>query len=413
MTSRPLVIFSAALVLLATVAYGAGSPRNRWTAAQIEELHTLSIASLEALPVDPTNRAADDPAAAELGRQLFFDTRLSANGRVACATCHNPDLEFQDGTPLAHGVGVTSRRAMPIAGAAYSPFLFWDGRKDSLWAQALGPLESPVEHGGTRAQYARVVAAHYRDAYERVFGPLPDLSAVPGQAGPVADPVARGAWHALSDAQRDAVTNVFVNVGKSIAAYERRIQYRPTRFDAYVDALVRDGRSPEGVLTPDEVEGLKLFTGKANCTRCHNGPLLTNGEFHNTGIPAAPALPVDHGRMSGARSVLEDEFNCQSRWSDTRTGCKELEFMIVGSHEQERAFKVPSLRNVADRAPYMHAGQMASLAEVLDHYNRAPAAPAGHTELEPLKLNAHERRQLESFLRALSGGTTSAGGDQP
>lgn len=90
MTSRHLVIFSAALVLLATVASSAGSPRDRWTAAQIEELRTLSIASLEALPADPTNRAADDPAAAELGRQLFFDTRLSANGRVACATCHSP-----------------------------------------------------------------------------------------------------------------------------------------------------------------------------------------------------------------------------------------------------------------------------------------------------------------------------------
>ena len=167
------------------------------------------------------------------------------------------------------------------------------------------------------------------------------------------------------------------------------------------------GRTPENVLTPDEVAGLKLFIGKANCTQCHNGPLFTNNEFHNTGVPAAPALPVDRGRMTGSKGVLSDEFNCRSKWSDARDACKELEFMAVASHEQERAFKVPSLRNVAERAPYMHAGQLGSLTDVLVHYNRAPAAPAGHTELKPLKLNARELRQLEAFLRTLRGGTTS------
>ena len=102
----------------------------------------MSLAELEPLPRDPTNRVADDPRAADLGRRLFFDTRLSSNGRVACSTCHQPDRGFQDGTALATGVGITARRTMPIAGMARSPFLFWDGRKDSLWAQALGPLES-------------------------------------------------------------------------------------------------------------------------------------------------------------------------------------------------------------------------------------------------------------------------------
>ena len=347
------------------------------------------IGSLEELPPDPTNRVADDPGAAELGRQLFFDTRLSANGRVACATCHKPDQEFQDGTPLATGVGTTNRRTMPIAGTAYSPFLFWDGRKDSQWAQALGPLESPVEHGGRRDQYAQVVADHYRADYESVFGAMPMLTTP------------------------DDVTAVFVSIGKAIAAYERRIQYRPSRFDAYVETLAATGRAPESVLTPDEVAGLKLFTGKANCTQCHNGPLFTNNEFHNTGVPAAPELPADLGRMTGSKGVLSDEFNCRSKWSDAREACKELEFMAVASHEQERAFKVPSLRNVAERAPYMHAGQLGSLTDVLAHYNRAPAAPAGHTELKPLKLNARELRQLEAFLRTLSGGTTSPVGRAP
>jgi cytochrome c peroxidase len=376
-TRNRFVVVALALVLLATVAYTAGSPSERWSAAQIEELRTLWLASLEQLPADPTNRVADDPRAAALGRKLFFDTRLSANGQVACATCHKPDQEFQDGTPLAKGVGVTNRRTMPIAGTAYSPFLFWDGRKDSLWAQALGPLESPVEHGGTREHYARLMASHYRDEYEDIFGTIPALST------------------------RDAVTSVFVNIGKAIAAYERGIQYGPSRFDAYVDILAYTGGSPQHVLTPDEIAGAKLFIGKANCTQCHNGPLFTNNEFHNTGVPAVTTLPADRGRFAGSSAVLSDEFNCRSRWSDAPGSCRELEFMAAASHEMERAFKVPSLRGVAKRAPYMHAGQLATLAGVLDHYNRAPPAPAGHTELKPLKLNARELRQLEAFLKTL------------
>ena len=138
----------------------------------------------------------------------------------------------------------------------------------------------------------------------------------------------------------------------------------------------------------------------------NGGPLFTNNEFHNTGVPAVPTLPADRGRLAGSTQVLNDEFNCRSQWSDARDACRELEFMVVASHDHERAFKVPSLRNVADRAPYMHAGQLASLADVLTHYNRAAAAAVGHTELKPLKLRARELRQLEAFLRTLSGGTT-------
>jgi cytochrome c peroxidase len=382
---------------------------GNWTVDQIAQMRSLSLAELEPLPPDPTNRVADDPRAVALGQKLFFDTRLSSNGKVSCATCHLPDREFQDGKPLAEGVGTTARRTMPVAGTAWSPFLFWDGRKDSLWSQALGPLESPVEHGGTRAQYAKSVAATYRAEYEAIFGPLPDLSGVPDAAGPVPDAAAAEAWKAMTDEQRVAVTSVYVNVGKSIAAYERRLQYGPSRFDRFVDALVKNGRAPKDVLTTDETAGLRLFIGKANCTQCHNGPLLTNNEFHNTGVPAHASLPADHGRIAGARSVVSDEFNCRSRWSDAPAGqCAELDFIALDAHEQERAFKVPSLRNVAERAPYMHAGQIASLEEAVAHYNRAPAAPSGHSELKPLGLNATELRQLAAFLRTLSGGTAAA-----
>src|SRR4051794_33675480 len=124
MTNR---MFSAAVVaLLATLATVTASGGDGWTSAQLAELRSLSLAELGALPGDPTNRVADDQRAADLGRRLFFDTRLSSNGRVACGTCHQPDRAFQDGTPLATGVGTTARRTMPIAGMARSPFLFWD-----------------------------------------------------------------------------------------------------------------------------------------------------------------------------------------------------------------------------------------------------------------------------------------------
>ena len=381
MTRTNKALIACALLLVVTVVSAAAPREERWTEEEVAQLSSMTLRELGPVPADPTNRVADDPRAAELGRTLFFDTRLSANGEVSCATCHVPDEEFQDGTPLANGVGVTNRRTMPIAGMAHSPFLFWDGRKDSLWAQALGPLESPVEHGGSREQYARVIAAHYRPEYEVVFGPMPALST------------------------RDEATAVFVNMGKAIAAYERTIEYAPSRFDRYVENLRDTGRAPQDVLAADEVAGLRLFIGKASCANCHNGPLLTNNEFHNTGVPARAGLPADRGRLAGADAVLRDEFNCRSRWSDAASTCAELEFLVTGDHVLERAFKVPSLRNVAERAPYMHAGQLSTLSEVVDHYNRAPESTAGHSELEPLRLSAQERRHIEAFLRSLSGGT--------
>src|SRR5688572_28663993 len=381
MTTTNKVLIALALVLVITMVSAAAPRGDRWTTEEVGLLSSLSLRELGSAPADPTNRVAEDPRAAEFGRQLFFDTRLSANGQVSCATCHIPEKEFQDGIPLAKGVGVTNRRTMPIAGMAHSPFLFWDGRKDSLWAQALGPLESPVEHGGNREQYAKVIAEHHRADYESVFGTLPTLT------------------------NRDAATAVFVNVGKAIAAYERTIEYGPSRFDRYVDELQDTGRVPQGLLSADEVAGLRLFIGKASCVNCHSGPLLTNNEFHNTGVPARAGLPADQGRLEGANAVLRDEFNCRSRWSDSRSTCAELDFLVTDDHVLERAFKVPSLRNVAERAPYMHAGQFSTLSEVIDHYNRAPKAPAGHSELEPLRLSAQERRQIEAFLRSLSGGT--------
>jgi cytochrome c peroxidase len=386
------------LLLLLPVAALLSAPDGSWSREELQHLRELSLASLEPLPPDPSNRVADDPRAAALGQRLFFDERFSSNGKVACATCHLPDKAFQDGTPLAKGVGTTDRRTMSVIGTARSPWQFWDGRKDSQWSQALGPLESAVEHGGDRTQYAHLAAAHYAAEYEAIFGKLPDLQALPKHAGPVPDEKARAAWEALPASDRDRVSTVFANLGKAIAAYERKLEPGPTRFDAYVD-----GGAKGTQLSRDEIAGLKLFVGKAQCIQCHSGPLLTNHEFHNTGVPAARGLPEDRGRLAGAKQVVQDEFNCLSRHSDAKPGqCGEIRFLESNPH-QLRQFRVPSLRGVAERAPYMHAGQFATLREVLEHYNRAPAAPAGHSELKPLNLQERELAQLEAFLRTLSG----------
>ena len=410
--------------MLANTAISAASARDvspsaaRWSQAERETLRSMSLASLGPVPADPSNRYADDVAAAQLGHRLFFDARLSSNGEVSCASCHVPARDFQDGKPLANGVGTTSRRTMPVAGTAYSPWQFWDGRSDSQWSQALGPLESAVEHGGDRTQYAHLVASEYRQAYEAIFGRLPDLTRAPAHAGPVADSARAAAWARVSASGRDDISRVYANIGKAIAAYERQITFTPSRFDRYVDAEL-GGRTHASAdaFSRDEESGLRLFIGKANCVTCHTGALLTDNHFHNTGVAVSTSvLAPDSGRTTGARQAVTGEFNCTSRYSDAKAeDCEELRFAVTEGHELVRAFKTPSLRGVAGRAPYMHAGQIATLADVVAHYDRAPAAPFGHSELKPLRLTPDERRQLEAFLRTLSSPLSGPAGflEQP
>lgn len=374
------------------------------TDAEKATIASLSIDSLKPLPPDPTNAYADDPAAAAFGATLFMDTRLSRDGTVSCGTCHKIDRHFQDDLPRGVGVGTTDRRTMPLEGVAWSPLLFWDGRRDSLWAQALTPLEDGREHGGDRAFYVRFVADHFRDRYERIFGPLPDLTGVPEHAGPRGGPAEQAAWTSLTDAQRDGVDRAFANIGKAIAAFERSLAPAETRFDRFARSLAK-GEEGDGnaALTGEEVQGLRLFIGKAQCLRCHNGARLTDDFFHNTGIPDAPGLPPDTGRAGGVPQLLADPFNCLGRFSDgSPDDCRELRFMKKEGPELVRAFKTPSLRGVAERPPYMHAGQVASLAEAVDHYARAPVAPAGHSEVNPLTLSEREKAALVAFLKTLS-----------
>lgn len=355
-------------------------PPAAWTDAEIAILRSLWIGSLPPLRPDPTNAVADDERAARFGQQLFFDARLSGNGAVSCATCHQPARRFTDGLPKAVAIGTARRNTRSIVGSAYSPWQYWDGRRDSLWSQALTPLETPEEQGTDRGKIVELIAADpaYRSRYEALFGALP----------------ARGDAHGGDRA--------FANLGKAIAAYERRILPGPSRFDAYVAAVIAgDTAVQRATFSDDEIRGLRLFIGEANCTQCHNGPLFTNNEFHNTGIIAFPGEVPDKGRAQGVRDVLADPFNCAGEFSDDALrNCPELEFARTGP-TLIGAMRTPSLRNLGGTQPYMHEGQFATLADVLRNYNEAPLAMIGHNEAKPLGFSSRELGQLETFLETL------------
>lgn len=288
---------------------------------------------------------------------------------------------------------------MPLLGVAYNKWFFWDGRKDSLWSQALGPIESSVEHGFTRTACAHEIRRFYRQEYEAIFGKIPDIKNA--AACPTTEDIAvLKAWALMTPAQREDVNGIYANMGKAIEAYVRTIVPEPSRFDMYARALIdNDTASLPKIFTTDEAEGLRIFIGKAKCTNCHNGPLFTNGDFHNTGVPVPAQMPYDNGRADGIRKVLSDEFNCLGRYSDAGSGdCEELRYLDTDTAKYAGAFKTPTLRNVAERAPYMHAGQFSTLREVLQFYRQSKSQEVGHSELSDKELG-----QLEAFLRTLSG----------
>jgi cytochrome c peroxidase len=409
---RKLIFLAAALVTLAALLVNAWLNRTPvWTEAELATMRSLSLAALPPLPPDPSNAVADNSSAAALGRALFFDPRFSANGAVACATCHVPERYFTDDKRLGEGVGVVNRHTMSLIGSAYSPWYTWDGKADSLWAQALLPLEHPAEHGGDRLTYARLLAEHYGEQYTAIYGTLPDLaddSRFGGQASPAGSPEQQAAWARLAPADQEAITRILVNMGKALAAYQRTLLPQPARFDRYVAALDGAGNLPSAAsadsrLSAEELAGLRLFIGKGQCINCHNGPLLTNFEFHNTGVPSVLGLPLDGGRRTGLTALQTSDFTCLGRYSDAApTECGEIRFLDPDS-AADGSFRTPTLRNAAATAPYMHGGQYATLREAVEHYSQGGYALVGHNELAPLNLSEQEVQALVAFLTTLTG----------
>lgn len=391
-----------------------GDADHPFTERELARIHEAS--PLPPAAPDPTNAVESDPRAARLGQFLFFDPRLSPAG-VACATCHDPALGFGDGVALSEGIARLARNAPTLWNATYQRWYFWDGRSDSLWAQAMKPLEAPAEMGSSRTWAVRLIAsdAALREAYEAIFGVLPPAlaapEALPEHARPVAeDPLHphQAAWDALSEGEREAINRVASNLAKAIAAYEHRLVTGVTPFDRYVEGL-RDGdEAKRAAMTPAAVRGLALFMGRAECWSCHNGPTLSDGAFHNLGLAAHAELPLDYGRGKGIFQILGDEFNGLGPYSDAPEAAEndKLRHLKIDLRAQDGAFKTPGLRNVALTAPYMHDGRFATLEEVVRFYSTLEDEPsqAGHREetLFALELSDAEIADLVAFLEALT-----------
>ena len=388
-----------------------------FTASDIQYLSRFSIKQLPALPVPHSNHVADNKNAASLGKRIFFDTQFSRNKKVACATCHQPQHYFTDGLAQAVGLKQVKRNTPTLLGAAYHPWLFWDGRKDSLWSQALTPLEHPSEHGLSRLEVARIVLRLYKKEFENLFSY--DVEHIintitVNTASPIGSKQEKKNWEKLNTKQKNAVNRAFANVGKLLMAYQRTLSITPAKFDVFIDILNKEPTNKSklsGIFSEQEVLGLRLFMGKATCASCHNGPLFTNFEFHNIGAPEHDPDNVDLGRYQGIQSLENDKFTCLSPWSDAeKKQCEEILYLKKVGKELIGAFKTPSLRNVAETAPYMHSGQFATLTDVIAHYNKPkppffnweqhPSRP--HFDILPLGLSEEERHALIAFLKTLT-----------
>lgn len=349
-------------------------------------------------PADPTNAFGDLPAAAALGKVLFADAELSPSKGVACATCHLADKGFSDGAAQSTGLARTDRNSPSVALAAHARWQFWDGRADTLWAQALGPFEDAKEMGSSRLFVAQQIATRHASAYDAVFGaayPRPDLSAAPASGKP-GDP----GYDALPAATKDAVTRVFVNVGKAIAAFERSLRVKPNALDAYASGDM-------AALTPDQKRGLRTFF-KVGCVQCHFGPRLTNDAFHVIRFPTGrqDGAP-DRGRIDVLATLAGREFVATSSFSDAPSAAKPLLFDPAASPAMLGAFKTPTLRGLPATGPYGHGGTLPTLAEVARRYGERglphtdPAA-IGTTEQWVARFDPGAQEELVPFLEVLS-----------
>jgi len=405
---------SASLVLLglALVVGQAPAADGALVFSDEERAVLLELSPVPGPPGDPTNAVFESAAAARLGQALFFDARLSADGSISCASCHVPAKSWTDGKPLASGLSGLSRHTMTLWNVAHSRWFFWDGRKDSLWSQALAPLEDPREHGTSRLAILHVIAADagYARAWREVFGELPaldDARRFPPEGRPVPGEPEHAhalAWASMSPEDQEAATRAFANVGKAIAAFERRIESRAAPFDRFVEGLREHDAAKVATLDARAQRGARLFVGEARCVVCHDGPSFTDLEFHDNRVPVGEG--GDPGRKLGLRRLRDDPFNALGAFADDggETGRIKLGLLTRDVHLGKQ-FKTPTLRNAARTAPYMHEGQFATLAEVVRFYSRLEnASPENPSEriVQPLDLSVEEEADLVAFLESLT-----------
>jgi cytochrome c peroxidase len=417
----------------------------------------LSPATMPPVPADPTNKYSDDPAAAAFGKQLFFDPGFSGAlldddnkgdrqalgamgeaGKVSCAGCHIPADGFLDTRSARQTVSLAAgwgkRKTPSLLDIGHTKIVMWDGRHDALYNQPFGALENAVELNSSRLYAAQQIYRRYRDVYEKLFGaigvPLDDVSRFPQMTGETTgcrklvtdiNGVSTGGdCHGMpgdkaefdsiaSQDDRDAVTRVWVNAGKAIAAYERLLTCGPGRFDAWV-------HGDTTALTESEQRGAKLFVGeradgtriKNSCNTCHSGPFMSDQRFHNVGLEPGGVGPAgsfyshgDTGAEAGLTAALADPLNVRGAFSDGDDGRLPK---TVGA-ELSGAFRTPMLRCVAMRPTFMHTGQIQSLPAVVSFFNRGGDERGfpGVNELTPLNLTSQESADLVAFLETLNG----------
>ena len=310
---------------------------------------------------DPTNRASGRRAAVELGERLFFDTRLSINGKFSCGTCHVPERNWTDNRVRGVAAAEVDRNTPTLMNVRLGRWYGWDGGADSLWSQSIRPILDRRELGATPRHVAELVRKDEELScrYRRAFGEPPS---------PADD------------------EEVLVNVGKILAAFQETFETPPTPFDRFRNALAKGERVQAGLYSEAAQRGLKIFVGKGNCSSCHSGPNFTNGEFRNNGFS------TDAGRVEGVKVAQASRFNLAGPYNDDpQKRARALQ------EPQAGAFKVPTLRHLMLTAPYGHDGKRETLADVVRHYSEK-----GSAALPALKLSAAEQTDLVVFLESIS-----------
>jgi cytochrome c peroxidase len=344
---------------------------------------------------DPGNRFSGQPAAIELGRLLFADPRLSADGKRACISCHQPERGFADGlarSVAAHG-GPLDRNAQGLLDVRLQHWFGWDGAADSLWAFVLRPLGDNREMGAGPSALAALMAGD------------PELSSRYRMLAPDFDP----------DPSR-----LRVNIAKALAAYLETLESPRTRFDTLRDALARGDPGATADYPSDALRGLQLFVGRGRCNLCHLGPAFSNGEFHDIGRPfMVDASRPDPGRHAGVKAVLADPYNRLGQYIDaivepvvdattSAAGTADPAVRtrhLAPAHRNFGEFRVPGLRAALLTAPYGHDGSLLGLADVVRHYSEIDLERLhadGESLLQPLRLDAQQSADLIAFLRTLS-----------
>jgi len=375
----------AALLGCSATAYGADESLE-FSATELDRIAAHGPWPL-AQTADPGNRVSGNAAAIRLGRDLFFDPRLAAGRRVACASCHDPARGFQDGRAVARGLVAGTRNTPGLLDVRHQRWFGWDGGHDSLWSASLRPILDPREMGGNASRVARtlrgtaVLDCHYRQAF--------------GKAPHAGDP------------------ELLVNVGKALAAWQETLNSPATPFDEFRDALQRGDARAAAAYPAAARRGLRLFLGRGQCATCHAGPLFTNGEFGDIGVPffIKPGA-VDPGRQGGIKRLLANPWNLLGAYNDdpTRQNAQGTKFLRP-EHRNFGEFKVPTLRNLKLTAPYMHNGSPATLREVVRHYSELDEDRLhadGERILKPLHLSESESEDLVAFLESLSPGAALA-----